>query len=215
MEKLKDALRPAIDLLPAGLRGFLDAGGWWVVAGGAVLALLLLIAAMTRRGLRRLKQGRPRLEDADRDYREDLTALVPAHLPPAKRRLTLYHLPVRLRLVVVAPAGTEQTVDSATVGQLLDRAVPGLEAIALDDQARIRIWPPQLSQQGFAHTFQRRVPLPGAEGEPSRWALVGGPVQLGRQTILLGLALFTRQPTTLRQVTLEPHQWLDALRIKA
>jgi hypothetical protein len=214
MDKFKEALRPLTDLLPAGVRDFLDAGGWWLVLALAAILLASLVA-LAGRNLRRRRLRGVQLTDLDAKYREDLATLTPANLPPAKRRLTLYHLPVRLRLVVVAPAGTEQAVDRATVGQLLDRAVPGLEAIALDDQACIRLWPAQLSQQGFGHTFQRRVSRPEAEDEPSHWALVSGPVQLGRQTILLGLALWTRQPTTLRQVTLEPHQWLDALRIKS
>src|SRR6516164_7051255 len=147
MDRLKETLRPLTDALPAELRDFLDAGGWWVVVGLVAAVLLLLLTALARRSLQHWKQRGARLEDGDREYREELAKLTPANLPVGKRRLTLYHLPVRLRLVVVAPAGTEHPVDSATVGRLLDQAVPGLEAIALDDQARVRIWPAQLSQQ--------------------------------------------------------------------
>jgi hypothetical protein len=212
VDTLKDAVRSLTDSLPSKLRDFLDGGGWWIILAFAATGLVLLIARLTWRP-RKLRSAR--LLDGDRKYRENLFALAPTTLPTLARRLTVYHLPVRVGLVVVAPAGTEHAVDRATVGQLLDRVIPGLQAIAVDDQARIRFWPPQMSQPGFAHAFQRRMQRPEVEGQPSHWVLVSGAVQVGRQTVLIGMALWTDQPTTLGKIALEPHQWLDALRIKA
>ena len=54
---------------------------------------------------------------------------------------------------------------------------------------------------------------PGSAARP--FALVAGRAQVGRQTILLGLALWLDQPTALNPVVLEPHQWLDVVRIKS
>src|SRR5262249_16875334 len=92
---------------------------------------------------------------------------------PGDRRLTVYHLPVRLRLVVVAPAGTEYTVDPIGVERLLDMVIPGLGAVAFHDKPRVRVWPAQLSHQGFAVSFHRRTPPrapPGARRRGSRRA---------------------------------------------
>ena len=116
---------------------------------------------------------------------------------------------------MVAPAGTETQVDVEHVNELLEQVIPGLAAIATHDQPRIRVWPPQLSQQGFAVAFQRHTRRPEPEGQPSRWLLAAGRVQIGRQSVLLGLALWTEVPSTLTQVVLEPHQWLDVVRIKS
>jgi hypothetical protein len=100
------------------------------------------------------------------------------------------------------------------VNQLLDQVVPGLGVIAANDQPRVRAWPPQLSQQGFGVAFQRHTRRPEPEGEPSHWLLVAGRAQVGRQNVLLGLALWLDQPTVMKHVLLEPHQWLDVVRIR-
>ena len=52
------------------------------------------------------------------------------------------------------------------------------------------------------------------EGVPSRWVLVAGRAQIGKQSLLLGLGLWADQPNALGRVTLEPHQWLDVIRIR-
>jgi hypothetical protein len=121
---------------------------------------------------------------------------------------------VRLRLVVVAPVGKEANVHRKGVRKLLDRVLPGLGEVVADDRPRIRVWPPQLSQQGFASVFHRHTPRHEQPGQSSRWVLVAGRVQVGRQPFLLGLGLWADQPTTIGRLTLEPRQWLDVLRLR-
>jgi len=215
MEKLKQLLAPLTETLPPGVRDFLDAGGWWLVLGVLGLVILLVLWAILDRAWRFFRRKPARPEDAERELEEDLASYPPPPQPPGRQALTVYHIPVRLRLVVLAPAGTETSVDMKEVPRLLDQVVPGLSTIAGHDQAQIRLWPAQLSQQGFAITFQRRVERPEQEGQPSHWALVAGRAHVGKQSILLGLALWTDQPTTLDQVVLEPYQWLDVVRIKS
>jgi hypothetical protein len=215
MEDIKKTLEPLTDALPPGVRVFLDAGGWWLVIGLAALIVFLLIAAIMSRILPSLFQRKTVALEWGKELDEDLASYSPLTNPPGSHRLSVYHLPVRLRLVVAAPAGTETRVDLKSINALLDQVVPGLGAIAANDQPRIRIWPPQLSQQGFAISFQRHTRRPEREGQPSRWLLVAGRTQVGRQTVLLGLALSMEVPSTLTQLVLEPHQWLDVVRIKA
>jgi hypothetical protein len=213
MDDLKRQLSPLTDSLPSAVREFLDGGGWWIVLCLAAMVLLLLLWAVIDRSLRALFRRRPTsLEEADRAFSENLASYP---LPPAQSpRLTLYHLPVHLRLVVMAAIGTDKRVEEAAALQLLDRIVPGLGAIAVQQQARIRIWPPQVSQQGFTLAFHRRTQRPDAEGEPSNWVLAAGRAQSGRQAILLGLALWTEEPTTIGRLAIDNYQWLDVLRIK-
>jgi hypothetical protein len=128
--------------------------------------------------------------------------------------LTIYHVPVRIRLVVLAPAGKETEIDSSQAEALLNRVIPGLGNVAAHDRPRVRVWPPQLSQQGFATAFFRHTITGTKEGQPSPWVLVAGRSQFSSPALLLGLALWADQPNNLGHVSLEPHQWLDVLRIK-
>jgi hypothetical protein len=214
MDDLKKRLTPLTDSLPPEMRDFLDAGGWWLVLGVVIVVLLLLLWALLDRSLRALFGRRlPSLEEADRAFHENL-ADYPPPAPEEAHRLSLYHLPVRLRLVVMAAIGTEAGVEEAAVLQLLDRVVPGLGTVAAQERPRIRIWPPQVSQQGFTIAFHRRTQRPEPEGEPSNWVLAAGRAQAGRQAVLLGLALWTEEPTTLGRLAIDTYQWLDVLRIK-
>jgi hypothetical protein len=52
------------------------------------------------------------------------------------------------------------------------------------------------------------------DDQPSRWVLVAGRALGGRQPVMLGLGLWAEQPSTVGRLNLEPHQWLDVLRLR-
>jgi hypothetical protein len=185
------------------------------VLGGAAVVGSLLAAAVLGRLWRALFHRRPADTDFDKALREDLESCPQPPPMAGPTQLTVYHVPVRLRFVVVAPAGHEGEVDATAVEKLLDLVLPGLGEVARRDRPRIRVWPPQFSQQGFSLSFFRRAVRPEPEGEPSRWVLVAGRAQVGRNPVLVGLGLWAEQPNTLGQITLEPHQWLDVVRLRA
>jgi len=209
-----EPLRPVTDLLPPEGREFLEGGGWWLILAIIVLLVLLVIAKLLRFLKRGLFTRKRRPIDWDRDYRESLADCPLPIRPAGERRLTVYHVPVRLRLVVVAPQGTEVEVDALAVERLLDLIVPGLGALAQNDRPRIRVWPGQISHHGFAATFHRCTINPEGEGRPSRWVLVAGRAQIGKQPVLLGLGLWADEANALGRISLEPHQWLDVLRLR-
>ena len=182
----------------------------WLLGLAVALALLLMLGRVLRALFRR---GR-RATDWDRDLREDLDACPLPVRPPGDQFLSVYHLPARLRLVIVAPSGKDMQLDAIAVEKLLDRLIPGLGAVAAHDRPRIRVWPSQLSYQGFTAAFHRCTPRREPEGAPSRWVLVAGRAQAGRQPILLGLGLWTDEPNTIGRVNLGPQQWLDVLRLR-
>jgi hypothetical protein len=215
MEQLKHSLSPIADLLPPGVRDFLEGGGWWILLGVLGVVAVLLLWALVDKTLR-VVFGRKRmsLEESDREFYEDLAKYPSPEPLPRNRRLTVYHLPVRLRLVVLAAVGAEADPDTNAVDQLLDRIVPGLGGMAVLEHARVRVWSPQLTQQGFAAAFRRRTRRPEPEGESSHWVLAAGRAQAGQQAVLLGLALWAEEPTSIGRLALEPYQWLDVLRIK-
>jgi hypothetical protein len=208
MDEFKTALPPWLQDLVE------EPAVWWAAAGVGALLALLLLQGMARR-LLRLVFGRRRGPEgpSDADLYEDLAECPLPVQPPGRRRLTVYHLLVRLRLVVVAPCGTDSAIDATAIEKLLDHIVPGLGAIMARDKPRVRVWPPQLSHHGFTVAFHRRTRKPDAEGVPSRWVLAAGRAQIGRQAVLVGLGLWADEPNALGRVTLEPHQWLDVLRL--
>src|SRR5262249_11152360 len=128
--------------------------------------------------------------------------------------LMLHHLPVRLRLVVLAPGGRDQDIDGEAIEALLDQLIPGLGTVARQDGSALRLWPAPLSQQAFLNTFHRAMIRPEREDALSRWSILGGKALLGRQPVYLGLVLWTGQPHSLGRLNLGPHQWLEVLRFR-
>jgi hypothetical protein len=120
-----------------------------------------------------------------------------------------------LRLAILAPAGTQLSLDIESAEDWLDRVLWGLGEIARRDRPRIRIWPAQLSRQGFVAAFARTVTRPEPEGEASPWILLAGQTPQRPQPILLGLALRADEPVHIGRMTLEPGQWASVMRIQS
>ena len=214
MDTLRNYLAPLTDWMPPTVRNWLDVEVWWLIFLAVGLLLLLLLGLLLR-GLWRSLFRRSTARDWERELREDLDACPLPTRPHGDRILYAYHLPVRLRLVIVAMPGKEKDVDATAVEKLLDRVVPGLGEMAARDRPRIRVWPQQLSHHGFIAAFHRCTPKHEPDGEPSRWLLLAGRALLGRQPLLLGLGLWSDEPSTIGRVNLEPQQWLDVLRLRS
>lgn len=181
-------------------------GGIAIVAG-----LLLIVFAVL---LLRRRAVAP--EPPAPDLHIDLTAL-PAHGPdPEGPWLEVYGLPVRLAVLVLAPAGRNSPApDEAELPQLLDSLAPGLAEIVQTHAPLVRCWPFQLSTQGFAHAFFNNVQLPGERGKGTPWCAVAGRFEQGERQFLAGLACVADRPNSLSQVTVaHVGQWLDVLRIR-
>ena len=215
MEQVRAFLSPLTDWMPPEVRGLLDVEVWWLIFLTAALLLLLLLGLTLRAVWRGLFGRGPAKRDWDRDLRIRLDECPLPVRPPGDQALFLYHVPVRLRLVVLAPPGKDAAVDALAVEKMLDALLPGLGAVAVNDRPRIKVWPSQLSRQGFTVAFHRCTIKSDAEGEPSRWVLVAGRAMVGRQPVLVGLGLWATQPHNLGRMTLEPHQWLDVLRLRS
>ncbi|MBI1916585.1 MAG: hypothetical protein HYS12_17895 [Planctomycetes bacterium] len=199
------------DVFPESVRPHLDGPvGYAVLAAVGLIALLILLL-LVKYVLRALVGGWGK--DDESGLRERLAEYPPPG-PPGSRRLTVEGIPVRVRLVVVAPVGKEHAIAEADVAGLVDGVLRGLRDVLAEDRPRVRVWPPQLSRQGFAPTFHRETEKPESEGRPSRWILVAGQASSGRKPILLGLALWADAPNTLGRVTLDTGRWGEALRIQ-
>jgi hypothetical protein len=212
MEFLKKPPKWLSDALPEGVRGILEGGGWYAVLGIVGVIILLLLWKLVG-PLFRAKGPPAKVKEKD-VLEEDLAAFSPLPPPGGNLRLTAEGVPVRLRLVVLAPAGTAFQIDPASVNKILDQVLPGLGNQAAQDQPRVRIWPKQLSYEGFAQTFHNNTAFPEGETEVSRWVLVAGRAKLGGQSVLIGLGLQAARPTPVGRRTLQPHEWPTVLRIR-
>ena len=199
---IADAVPPGQNLLESiGTQNLMLYGA---IAVGILLLLVVLIFLMSR--------GKKRV-NPESGLDEDLSEYPPAPGKPGSRRLTVHGRPVRLRLVVVGPVG-KRTIAEGGVEALLDEVLRGLGTIANQDKPRIKIWPPQLSQQGFAPTFFRKTRCPDRAGKPSHWLLAAGPSRAGGRPVLLGLAMWADDKGPMEQKILTETEWDEALQIK-
>ncbi len=175
------------------------------IAAG-VLLLAILLVALTRRGKKPV--------NLESGLGEDLSQYPLAPGNPGPRRLAVHGRPVRLRLVVVAPAGKQAVVADGEVEALLDGVLRGLGQVARQDRPRVRVWPPQLSQQGFAPTFFRLTRCPDTAGAPSHRLLAAGPARAGGRPVLLGLAMWGDDKAPMEQMTLANTEWDAVLELK-
>jgi hypothetical protein len=214
MDDLRTLLKPLTDWLPAELRDKLPVEAWWGIFA-AVTFLVLVLLLLILRGIGRALFGPRRKKETPRE--EDVIDLdaIPLPLSQPSNKLWVYHVPARLRLIVVAPSGTQRDVDATSIERLLESVIPGLGKVAEQDRPRVRVWPPQMSHQGFEMMFARKARRRDRDGQPSRWVLLAGRANAGGQPVLIGLALWADEPNTLGRVHLEGHQWLDVLRLNA
>jgi len=187
-----------------------------LLVGGAALMVVLLTAylvgeAIRRRRTRRRKSVRPEVE-----LSIDVAGLEAIPLPPDAPTLEFYSLPVRLAVIVLAPAGRWGRLPPLErIHGVLDAIVPGLADVAVAHRSMLYYWPPQVSARGFAHLFFRQAPLPGG-GRGTPWCAAAGGFKIGEQPAVAGLVLSAEKPTSFGQRIIETEtKWLDVLRVKA
>jgi hypothetical protein len=144
-------------------------------------------------------------------------ASLPAHGPPeGGLRLEFYGTPVRLAVLVLAPAGRNNPIPAESdLPAVLDNLLPGFTAIVATHRPLIHLWPCQLSTQGFPNSFFNNVRLPGDRGKGTPWCAAAGRFEAGDQQLLAGLVCVADRPNSLSQMTIvHSGQWMDVLRAK-
>ncbi len=196
------------DLLPENLRAY----ALYIVGGvacvGSVIVLMLLAAIV-----RFLFGGRAKKTES-KDLTENLQEYPDLKSSTGDRQLRVEGVPVRMRLVVVAPAGTASEVDVNELASIFEKILPGLGEIYKHDKPRVKVWPKQVSYQGFATHFHNCTETGVEEGVQTRWVMVAGRAKLGKFQIMLGLALQGIKPNTVGRRTVDSHEWATVLRVR-
>ena len=210
-ESLKKPPKELVEALPEDVGVWLEGWGWYVVLGVAAVIILLLLFGLLS-FLRKLFSRNRQIPS--KNLEEHFAQYPPLKPSSGDRRLTIEGVPVRLRLVVVAPAGKESGFDDQKIDKLLDRILPGLGGIFNADKPRVRLWPMQLSYQGFANHLHRNTIIPEGDGQLSKWAVVAGRAKLDDCHVMLGLGLEALKPTTIGRKTIDSHEWDVMLRVR-
>ena len=202
-----------LDNVPADFRPMVESWGWWVILGVVGLLSLLILLFIARSFLSLFGGGGKRQPGSTLE--EHLDQYPPLRSPSGDRRLLVENVPVRLRLLVIAPAGKADEIDEDNLAKTLELILPGLGKIYAADRPRVRVWPVQLSYDGFTKHLHRNTITPERPGELSPWIVVAGRAKFGgKQQIMLGMALQAAKPTTVGRLTLESHEWATRLRVK-
>jgi hypothetical protein len=212
MEEIAKFLQPVTERLPQGWQDYLANGGLPIALGVSAVVIVLLTIGIADLIWIKLFRRRAQKESVP-DPQEDLEQIPPPLNSPDELQFTIYHVPVRLRMIVAAPAGAGRELDEKRVKRELERLWPGVRDVLIADKPRIRVWPPQLSQQGFALTFHRHLIRPDAQAKASPWISIAGKIQLEGEALMLGLVWWSQEKTTFGQLTLESHQWRDVIRL--
>src|SRR5437868_1350057 len=127
LQSLQDHLRAQIAELPGWVR---RASVLVILRVGAIFALMMLVVVFRILFVRKKAAKPPNLE-------EDLSTYPPLKSSGGDRRLMVEGVPVRLRLVVVAPARKESEVEDEKIESYLERMLPGLGDIFKADKPRV------------------------------------------------------------------------------
>ncbi|MBX9678167.1 MAG: hypothetical protein K2X38_05335 [Gemmataceae bacterium] len=194
------------DALPQGARD-----SWTIIAIGLVVLAVLLLLGLVTLLFRRGKKA-PSIQE--QNLEERLSTYPPIKPSTGDRRLLAEGVPVRIRLLVIASTGKASDFDVDNLAPLLEEVLPGLGDIYLADKPRVRVWPPQVSYDGFARHFHRMTIVPEGEGKQSPWVCLGGRVRVKKSQVMLAMALQALKPTTVGRRTLDSHEWASTLRVR-
>lgn len=182
-----------------------------LLAASAVVVIAIIVGLIAVVVLRRPK---PVVEETVLPTL-DLNSL-PDRSPPKQPRLEIYHIPVHLAAVVLAPAGRNRELPSLDEAiPSIDNLTPGFSRVFTAHDPEVVFWPAQLSSEGFVRSFFRHVPLPGSKGRGTPWCSLAGRIETDQESLLIGLVCRAADANSLSQILVDrPSKWLDVVRVR-
>lgn len=187
----------------------------WHIPAAAILGLVLLLSAviLVRRWLRRRRK--PQWVEPDLRIEVGRLELRPV---PELPKLLFHGEPVRLDIVVLAPAGRTGTLPPPQEWPMLAEAIaPGLIRVVQTHEPQFIRWPPQLSVNGFIRQFFRNVLLPGDRGRGTPFCGAVGPARGPEgQIFLVGMIMHADHPLFLSVEEVESEtMWRRLIEVRA
>lgn len=161
----------------------------------------------------KLLTGKKKHPNLEKGMNENLADFPPPPSATGPKQLQINGMPVRIRLVVLAPAGHQQSVSADEAPEILDTVVRGLGGLLKFDKPRVKVWPAQLSLPGFAPTFHRLVKSPDAGKPKSEWVKVAGVAKVGGKPLLVGLALLAEDVCKIGELKMDHSDWGEMLQV--
>jgi hypothetical protein len=185
-----------------------DPAMWkYIGLGLAAVAILYLLV--------KFLGGKKAIPDVQAGLKENLKDY-PAPPGAGQRTLDFNGLSTRIRLIVMAPSGKQkETLTAEQIPALMGDLLRGLQTVIKTDKPRMKVWPTQLSVDGFAPTFHRLVSSPDADNTKSHWVRLAGPVKIGGKPYLLAMALYSEETTKIGKVIMDANQWAGDLKIES
>ena len=188
------------------------------IIGLAILVGALFLVVALGLGLLVLLSRKPTPPpEPEPELGADVSSLAVMGPPVEGPTLEFYGIPTRLAVVVVAPVG--RVAPPPPIGHmrsLLDHLLPELGTVYSVHRPLLRIWPGQVSSQGFVRAFHHHLQLPGERGKGTPWSSVTGKFTAGGQQYLVGLVCCGDKPNGLGQVEVEHEgRWLDVVRVRS
>ncbi|WP_347243929.1 hypothetical protein [Thermogutta sp.] len=188
--------------------------GWFAPVAGVLGVILLLFAAtLVRRWLRRKRK--PKWVEPDLRIDVSRVELRPVLDLP---KLLFHGEPVRLDIVILAPAGRTGTLPPPRDWPVLMEAIaPGLMRVVQAHEPQFIRWPAQLSVNGFVHQFFRNVVLPGDRGRGTPFCAAVGPARNAEgQLFLVGMVMHADHPLFLSLEEVESEtMWRRLIEVRA
>jgi len=191
---------------------FLEEAGQFMMSFWPIVVILLLIVVLL--GVRSIFFRRRKPSLPEPDLRIDLDSLHPEP-PPESPGLEFFGLPVRLVVLVLAPAGREGVLPPTDQRhELFESIVPGLAEVVQVHRPLLVTWPPQLSAQGFIHRYFQNVRLPGNQGRGTPWCSAAGPARCSGQVFLVGMTCYAVRPNHFSQEVIQHEgDWYRLFRV--
>ena len=191
----------------------INLSGWqaFVVIAIAVVVLLSITVIVIRLLTRRQRSGGIETENLAIDLNS--LELQPV---PKQALLEVYGLPMRLMVLVLAPAGRSVIFPSRDqLPQTVELLIPRLTSVLDHHQPIYRSWPVQLSPRGFSRSFFANLKLPGDDGKGTRWCGVVGPFDTAGGRLLAGMILLADAPNGYGQIEIEHEgHWHNVVRVQ-
>ncbi|MGO8752876.1 MAG: hypothetical protein ACLQNE_43590 [Thermoguttaceae bacterium] len=175
------------------------------------IVVLVILYAVTRF----LKKKKPVTGSAE-NLQIDVLALGTQGPPADGPVLEFCNVPVRLALVVLAPAGRVRELPPLNrMEDAYEALLPGLAQVVAAHRPMIRRWPPQVSSNGFAHLFFQHARLPGQGGKGTPWSSAAGVFKIDGQPMMAGMVFRCERPSNRGQQIMDSEEkWLGILRVK-